>query len=192
MNEREMVVGLDVDDVLLDLVPRWLEEYNEQYDDNLQKHDITAWEFYQFTKPECGKRIYSLLRPTMYDWVQPIEGAAEFVQDIRDRGHTPRYITACGDPKNTGLHKHFAMAKWQALIQYGIAQDGELLLPGRDKARAPVDMLIDDRAHNVTEFRNGLGVLFTQPWNLWLKDVTRADSYTEALALIDYYKEEAP
>ena len=192
MSERELIVGLDVDDVLLDLVPRWLEEYNEQYDDNLKPSDITAWEFYQFTKPECGKRIYSFLRPTMYDHVEPIPGAAEFVQDIRDRGHTPRYITACGDPKNHVLHRAFAVAKWNALIRHGIAQDGELLLPGRDKARAPVDMLIDDRAHNVTEFRNGLGVLFTQPWNLWLKDVTRADSYTEALALIDYYKEEAP
>ena len=192
MIERELIVGLDVDDVLLDLVPRWLEEYNEEYDDNLAAHDITAWEFYQFTKPECGKRIYGFLQPEMYAHVEPIDGAAEFVQAIRDRGHTPRYITACGDPKNLKRHKAFAHAKWDALIRHGIAQDGELLLPGRDKSRAPVDMLIDDRAKNITEFRNGLGILFTQPWNTWLKDVTRADSYTECLALIDYYKEEGP
>lgn len=197
MIERELIVGLDVDDVLLDLVPRWLHDYNEAYDDNLQKHDITAWEFYQFTKPECGKRIYRLLKPTMYDWVEPIPGAAEFVQDIRDRGHTPRYITACGDPKNHGLHRAFAVAKWNALIRHGIAREGELLLPGRDKTRAPVDMLIDDRVKNVTEFRNGMGILFTQPWNTWYNTdestwVERADSFTETLALIDYYKEEGP
>lgn len=197
MNERQLIVGLDVDDVLLDLVPRWLHEYNEAYDDNLQKHDVTAWEFWKFVKPECGKRIYKLLHPTMYDWVEPVPGAAEFVQAIRDRGHTPRYITACGDPKNLGLHRAFATAKWQALIQHGIAQDGELLLPGKDKSRAPVDMLVDDRVHNCTEFRNGMGILFAQPWNQWYSEdehphVERADNFTEALALIDYYREEGP
>lgn len=195
MNERELIVGLDVDDVLLDLVPTWLEEYNEEYDDNLAKHDITSWDFFKFVKPECAKRIYGFLRPEMYQKIEPIAGAAEFVQDIRDRGHTPRYITACGD--NKLLSKVFGMAKWDCLIRHGIAQDGELLLPGKDKSRAPVDMLVDDRTHNVTEFRNGMGVLFAQPWNEWANTdefpwVERADSFTEALALIDYYREEGP
>ncbi len=190
MTERELIVGLDVDDVLLALMPRWLHEYNEAYDDNLSTHDITSWDLWTFVKPECGKKVYRLLHPTMYDWVEPEPGAAEFVQAIRDRGHTPRYITACGDPKNTGLHKHFAMAKWQALIRHGIAKDGELLLPGRDKSRAPVDMLIDDRIENVEGFRNGMGVLFTQPWNDTATGPERADSFSECLALIDYYKEE--
>ena len=194
MTERELIVGLDVDDVLLDLVPRWLHEYNEAYDDNLGKHDITAWEFYQFVKPECGKRIYGLLHPTMYDWVEPVPGAAEFVQDIRDRGHTPRYITHCGAAGTShALTRAFATAKWDCLIRHGIAQDGELLLPALDKSRAPVDMLIDDRAKNVTDFRNGMGVVFTQPWNLWLKsDHPRADNFSDWLALIDYYKDQGP
>ena len=192
MSEKELIVGLDVDDVLLDLVPRWLEEYNAAYNDSLAPSDITAWEFYQFTKPECGKKIYGFLQPEMYEHVGPMEGAAEFVQAIRDRGHTPRYITACGDPKKHKRHRAFANAKWDALIQYGIAQDGELLLPGQDKSRAPVDMLIDDRVHNCTEFRNGMSVLFTQPWNRWDTRHERADNFTEALALIDYYKENCP
>ena len=188
-----MIIGLDVDDVLLSLMDRWLYEYNEAYDDNLQKHDINAWETWKFTKPECGKRIYRLLHPTMYDWVEPEPSAAAFVQNIRDRGHTPRYVTACGDPKKLQLHRRFATAKWNALIRHGIAEYGELLLPGKDKSRAPVDMLIDDRAHNCTGFRNGMAVLFTQPWNEWLQDegkyahIERADTFTEALALIDYY-----
>jgi len=198
MIERQLIVGLDVDDVLIDLVPRWLEEYNEKWDDNLQTHDITDWDFYKFVKPECGKRIYSLLRPTMYDWVEPVPGAAEFVQDIRDRGHTPRYITHCGAAGTShALTRTFATAKWNALIRHGIAQDGELLLPSRDKSRAPVDMLVDDKAQNVIDFRNGMGVLFTQPWNAWKNTdeetwVERADSFTEVIALIDYYKEEGP
>lgn len=190
-----MIVGLDVDDVLLDLVPTWLEEYNEEWEDNLAPHDIDTWDFWKHVRPECGKRIYGYLRPEMYLKISPIAGAAQFVQDIRDRGHTPRYITACGD--NKLLSKVFAMAKWQCLARHDICQEGELLLPGKDKTRAPVDMLVDDRVHNCTEFRNGMSILFRQPWNQWYNEdehthVERADSFTEALALIDYYREEGP
>lgn len=188
---KELVVGLDVDDVLLDLMTRWLYEYNEKWDDNLDNGDITSWDFYKFVRPECGKRIYNFLQPEMYQHVEPLAGAADFVQAIRDRGHTPRYITACGDSKNRRLHTAFATAKWDALIRHGIAKDGELLLPGKDKSRAPVDMLIDDRTHNIAEFRNGLGVLFTQPWNR-TSHLTRARSFEDALDLIDRYARHCP
>ncbi len=185
------MVGLDVDDVLLDLMPRWLQEYNEKWDDNLHVKDINDWEFWKFVKPECGKRIYNFLKPEMYQNVKPLEGAADFVQAIRDRGHTPRYVTACGDPKRTTLHKAFATAKWDALIRHGIAEEGELLLPGRDKSHAPVHMLIDDRIQNVNDFRNGLGVLFTQPWNR-SSYLTRPRSYEDVLELIDRYARHIP
>jgi 5'(3')-deoxyribonucleotidase len=187
----QLVVGLDVDDVLLDLMPRWLQEYNEEWDDALHVQDITSWDFYKFVLPACGKRIYNILSPEMYDDVIPLVGARQFVQDIRDRGHTPRYITACGDPAKTKLHKAFAAAKWDCLLRHEVAQEGELLLPGRDKSRAPVDMLIDDRIANVESFRNGLGVLFTQPWNR-SSHLTRARSFGDALDLIDRYARHCP
>ena len=187
MNEpRQLVVGLDVDDVLLNLMDRWLHEYNEEWDDNLDVKDITDWEFWKFVRPECGKKIYRFLQPNMYDYVEPFTGARAFVDEIRLMGHTPRYITACGDPKNTRLHKEFAAAKWESLYANGIAKDGELLLPGRDKSHAPVDILIDDRIANVESFQNGLGILFTQPWNR-SSYLTRARSYADALELIDRY-----
>lgn len=187
----QLVVGLDVDDVLLDLMPRWLHEYNEKWDDNLEPADITGWDFFKFVRPECGKRIYDFLQPEMYQHVNPVPGAADFVQAVRDLGHTPRYITACGDPKRTTIHRAFATAKWDRLKELGIAKDGELLLPGPDKSRAPVDILIDDRIKNVAEFRNGLGVLFTQPWNR-TSHLTRARSFGDALDLIDRYARHCP
>ena len=188
---KELVIGLDVDDVLLDLMARWVQEYNEKWSDNLHVKDITSWDFYKYVLPQCGKSIYRFLQPEMYQHVKPLVGAADFVQAIRDRGHTPRYITACGDPQQHIRHRAFATAKWDALIRHGIAMDGELLLPGRDKSHAPVDMLIDDRIHNVAEFRNGLGVLFTQPWNR-SSHLTRARSFEDALDLIDRYARHCP
>lgn len=195
MTERHephsLIVGLDVDDVLLDLMPRWLADYNEEWEDILTPKHITSWDISQHVKPECGKRIYGYLNPDMYADMAPIQGAGQFVQDIRNMGHTPRYITACGDPKKLKLHRAFATAKSDRLKELDIMQDGELLLPGRDKSRAPVDVLIDDRIENVESFRNGLGVLFTQPWNR-SSVCTRARSYTDALDLIDRYARHQP
>lgn len=188
---HELVVGLDVDDVLLNLTDRWLFEYNEKWDDNLERQDLTEWDFTKFVRPECGKRIYNLLSPEMYQHIDALEGAVEFVQDIRDRGHTPRYITACGDEKRVTRHKEFAEAKMRRLIELGIRKSPEILIPKRDKSRAPVDILLDDRINNVESFRNGLGILFTQPWNR-SSVCTRARSYTDALDIIDRYARHCP
>lgn len=182
-----MIVGLDVDDVLLDLTTVWLEEYNAEYADHLQREDITTWDLYKYVKPECGNRIYGFLSPGMYDRIQAFPSAVEFVQAIRDMGHTPRYITACGDPKKVKQQAAFALAKTQCLHRLGIKERDELLIAGRDKSRAPVDMLIDDRIENVESFRNGLGVLFTQPWNR-SSHLTRARSYADCLDLIERYE----
>jgi len=185
-----LLVGLDVDDVLLNLVDRWLEEYNEQYDDNLFRGSVTDWDFSQFVKP--GVDIYHLLRPSMYEHIEPLPDAAKFVQGIRDRGHTPVYVTACGNGDTPpSLTKAFATAKWEALIRHGIAKDGENLIAGSDKSDAPVDMLVDDRIHNVETFRNGLGVLFTQPWNR-NSYLPRARSYEQVLDFIDRYARHTP
>ena len=188
---KELVVGLDVDDVLLNLVDRWLFEYNEKWDDNLERTDLTEWDFTKFVRPECGKRVYNLLQPEMYQHIDALEGAVEFVQAIRDRGHTPRYITACGDPKRVTKHTQFAHAKMQRLIELGIRLSPEILVPTRDKSRAPVDILIDDRIENVESFRNGLGILFTQPWNR-SSTITRVRSYDDALIIIDRYARHIP
>jgi 5'(3')-deoxyribonucleotidase len=181
-----LIVGLDVDDVLLDLTTVWLEEYNREYDDSLDKSRLHTWDLYKYVKPECGKRIYGFLSPGLYDRVQPFPGAVEFVQAIRDMGHEPRYITACGDPKKTAKVAAFALAKTQCLHRHGIKERSEILIAKRDKSRAPVDMLIDDRIDNVESFRNGLGVLFTQPWNR-SSFLTRARHYADCLDLIERY-----
>jgi len=184
-----MIIGLDVDDVLLDLTTRWLHEYNEEWDDNLQKHNILTWDFWKYVRPECGQKVYDYLKPEMYTHINPLLGASQFVQELRDREHEIRFVSACGDPANAKQHMAFAVAKHSSLLRHDIASGDDLFLPGRDKSQAPVDVLVDDRVHNVDGFLNGPGILYDQPWNRWRDHYNRADSYTEALSLIDFYQE---
>ena len=53
-----MIVAVDIDDVIISLVPTWLHLYNKDYKDNLSKNDITDWQIDKFVKPECGINIY--------------------------------------------------------------------------------------------------------------------------------------
>ena len=54
-----MIVAVDIDDVIISLVPTWLHLYNKDYKDNLSKNDITDWQIDKFVKPECGINIYN-------------------------------------------------------------------------------------------------------------------------------------
>ena len=49
---------LDVDDVVLNLVPNWLKLYNRDFNDNLTKEQITEWNITKFIKPEAKYSIY--------------------------------------------------------------------------------------------------------------------------------------
>jgi 5'-nucleotidase len=73
-----MIILVDVDSTIADLVPEWLRIYNKIYNDNLTIDDITSWAIHKFAKPECGDKIYDILRmDTLYESVRPIEGAFE-------------------------------------------------------------------------------------------------------------------
>lgn len=180
-----MRVGLDVDDVLLNLMDRWLELYNEEWDDNLAKRDVTTWDFFEHVRPECGKKIYDFLVPSIYEGVEALEGAAEFVQAIRDLGHIPVYVSSCGLPP---LEPVTAEAKMARLLDLDIALLGDEFIASRDKSKAPVNFLLDDGLHNIEAFQNGLAVIFDQPWNhSVMTPYSRARSYDDALSFIDIY-----
>lgn len=185
-----MRVGLDVDDVLLELTSRWLELYNEKWDDNLERHDVRTWNINEFVRPECGKKIYDFLTPSIYEGVEAVEGAVEFVQAIRDLGHIPVYVSSCVPPSKESAT---AWAKKGRLVELGIALPSDEFIAGRDKSNAPVDFLLDDGLHNIEEFRNGLAIIFDQPWNRHgLFPYSRARSYDDALSFIDIYARHRP
>ncbi|MFZ5827353.1 MAG: 5' nucleotidase, NT5C type, partial [Bacillota bacterium] len=61
------VLLFDLDGVCCNLMKKWLAVYNHDYSDNLTEADITSWNWDDFVKPECGKRIYHYLnRPGFF------------------------------------------------------------------------------------------------------------------------------
>lgn len=158
-----MIILVDVDGVVADLHKAWLGRYNADYNDTLTPQQITRWAIHEFTKPECGRKIYEyLLDPTLYDDVPVMEGAQEGVQKIRSLGHKVVFVSS-----------GFFPAKVEWLAKNGLAIDfpykdgrwdtlADVVLTG-DKSLVVGDILIDDYPRNLNGRKATL--LYDSPWN---------------------------
>ena len=52
------IVAVDIDEPVCSLMETWLEEYNNDYNDNLQPDKIKSWYLHRYVKPECSYNIY--------------------------------------------------------------------------------------------------------------------------------------
>lgn len=164
-----MRIGIDVDDVVADLLTPWLRRFYAQYPDKVPMGpgDLTKWELWE----ELGctkKEIFALLTPNIYTReVKPIPGALEAVRAIRDLGHEVVFVTACKGHHN-GKEMFKAKCDWLDENGFtGIVTQIYAVGPAfhwQSKAEVPVDWLIDDYPGNLEDFP-GVRILVTKPHN---------------------------
>lgn len=177
-----MTFAVDVDGVAADLLPRWIELYNQGYDDDLTCAEITAWETHKFVKPECGIRIYHYLdRSDLYDGVLPIEGALDGVRELRDMGRVV-FVTSC-----TG--SAMAKAKIDWMFRHGFLDEPKKLgmadvVITSDKSLVRADLMIDDYGKNLFDF-GGMGILYDAPYNQHVKGFPRAEGWEDVLVVAE-------
>lgn len=158
-----MIIAVDVDGVVADLHPAWLDWYNRDWQDNLTIDKITQWDICNFVKQECGLKMLEYLHePTLYDTVRPVEDSLEAIDWLKNDGNRVVFASSCV----TGSCG--AKLKW--LRKYGfVSYDPEVSMCHdwidiSDKSLVRADVLIDDRPKNVNNF-HGIGVIFDQPYN---------------------------
>lgn len=165
-----MIILLDVDDVIADLVPAWLKQYNYLYMDDLKIEQITGWDIASYTKPECSReKFFGILEDgSIYENVRPIQGAQYGIQELQKK-HDVYFVTA-------GYYK----TKREWLKGYGLLMDDTEFIVCYDKNLIRGDILIDDRFDNIEKFP-GKGILFTRPWNEKFRWPYIADTWVQIL-----------
>lgn len=139
-----MILALDVDEVVLDMIPEWLRRYNEKYGDSVRPEDVDRWDFTQVC-PKAGARVYDLLRePGFYSRVEPVPGALEDVQRARSLGMRVVFVSSCvvGTVDD----------KVRRLIDTGFLPDTKNqrnFFAATDKTLVNADVLVDDNVDNV-------------------------------------------
>lgn len=161
-----MKIGLDVDDVIADLHPVWIDKINETYGTTHSPDDIVQWNF----AADLGltnDQIYKCLVPELYKDVQPCPGALDVVNELRRSGHEIVYITSCPD-----VNHWLAKSDW--LVRHGFLLVGDKAFPvgrwatyhtkrGVGKIHG-VPLLVDDSIKNCQDWA-GMALLLTRGHN---------------------------
>lgn len=154
-----MIIGIDVDDVVADLVTEWLRLYNTKHEDTVRLDQITTWEIFNHVK--CGTKIYDFLKvPNLYANVAPIKWALWGIASLRNAGHRVIFITSC-------IYGGNVDGKWRWLVENKFLEPGLHamdFMAVSDKVLINIDLMIDDKPTTIESFKDR-GLLFSRPWN---------------------------
>lgn len=150
----------DIDSTIANIMPVWLQKYNEDYGDALVPEDITHWGIHEIVKPECANKIFDyVLSPDFYQDVEPIDGAIESVNYLKSK-YDVVFVTSGLQPAK------IEWLVWHGLIDGRSWKFSKSFIVASRKDLIRGDFLIDDASHNCEDFKNGLPICFAQPWNV--------------------------
>lgn len=167
------IIALDIDGVVADLLPVWVEEYNHDWHDTLDYKTIDQWDLVPFVKPECGNKIYRYIAdPSIYNKVSVIFGAMQGVENLRFFGFRVIFVTST--PVGCSGRK------FQWLNQHGFNVSIDDYYEASDKSLIASHYLVDDRDLNVqTAF--GKGIIYTAEYNKNLQGYHRVNEWWDII-----------
>lgn len=177
--KKKKSIGIDLDSTLNNLLPFWIDLYNEKYNDNLNPNSIIRWDTHEFVKPECGLAVYDLLdTPNLFYDLDVIPYAQEVTQWLSERYDL--YIV-------TAYHSKVCVDKTRWIEKYFPHINSRNIIFCNNKGMVCTDYLIDDAMHNIEAFK-GIGLLLDKPYNqVCDKECTRVDNW---LDVFDYFQVE--
>lgn len=170
-------IWIDQDSTIYDLSGVWYARHNKDYPEHqLKIEDVDGWDTAAVCKRNnCPADIYSYFNHTeVWSDGKVIDGAKHVIDawhkyDIADLGIITTAANTLSMPyKVEWLEKEFPYIK-DIMVNY--KTHVKHLLRG--------DILIDDGIHNLTKWE-GIGILFSQPWNQGDNGLVRADGKTDA------------
>lgn len=162
MQNKTLVIGFDVDDVLADLIKEWITRYNFCFFDDVKAEDIRDWGIASYCKKASHDQFFGLLEhPELYESVEVIPGALETVQWCREQKFedgTPKFrvvfVTSCTSYQSAEQKFHWLWKNgffgepykpkyWPARTR--LMKD---LFAVKDKHLVNVNILVDDNLVN--------------------------------------------
>jgi 5'(3')-deoxyribonucleotidase len=169
------VLLFDLDGICCNLMKKWLAHYNRDYDDHLTEADITSWEWGDFVKPECGKRIYHYLnRAGFFADLEPIEGCVETLGRLAE---ICELVVVTASPKEAAGDK----MRWVQRHLPMVPKGNVVVTYRKDLVRG--DFMFDDAPKNLRN-HPATRIMLDYPYNRDFHDCHRVHSWAEAEALI--------
>ena len=172
------IIGVDLDDVLWDLLGAWLPRYNTIVDGHIAPEDIKSWSIEQYILPNTKEMLFYILeQKDFWKTVQPISGAAEVLYRLMQDGYNVYIVTASSyKTLPAKLNHFFELFPFVHQNQIVVAKEKQLL---------DLDVMIDDNPENLCHASYDK-LLFDRPSNQWIKkdDIKRVYTWAEIYQFI--------
>ena len=179
---------VDMDDVLLDLIPHWVSIINKTFGTSVTEDDITDWNIENCFPTLTKEQVFSIVMLSdTWETIPPTKDGQWFIQKLLDDGYKVKIVTASYyqtiTPKIHRFLQLYPMLTWEDIT---ITSDKQSIIG---------DVIIDDAIHNLIGGTTELKILIDKPHNqnatLLTDDVMhRAYSLNDVYCLIEFFSKE--
>lgn len=162
-------IALDMDEVVADVMPKFLDHYEQEFGKRLQRSDYWGKKVYDIPGAEHVRNV--LYEKGFFRDLPLMENSREVVEELNGR-YDVFFTTAAMEFRNSledkydWLLDHFPFISWKNFVFCG------------DKSILRADYMIDDHPRNLLKFQ-GKGLLFTASHNTSEDRFTRVNNWLE-------------
>ena len=162
---KKIKIGVDLDDVLWDLVDAWLKRHNEITGDDVKPEDVASWDISQYINKGNHDSLFYILRQNgFWKTVEPTKNAVECLERLISHPYLDVYIT-------TATYPDTAAEKINRLKELFPFIDERKVVMTASKHILDLDILVDDNPGNLCSMRPGcMKILFDRPHNWWCNE----------------------
>lgn len=172
---RRLRILVDMDNIIVDMTPKWLKMYNRDHHDNVTMEDLKTWHISKHVK--IGDKIHDYLyQERFFLDVPPMNGAIPTLRCLHEEGHHVRVVSAPSWPGNSATDKISWCREWMPWLnkRHISLMHEKYMLKG--------DVFIDDSPENIR--------LYREEWGQKAKIMTIVHPFSEpARPLVDVYAE---
>lgn len=189
-----MRIGIDIDGVIADFVPSFLEFYNEKHGINIKVKDILHYDIHiamGIDEKQLWKLMGEYWKTRYFNNIKPIKNSKKII-NILKQDHELFIVTARIPPlfeyTEKWLKQYFSNCFTEIFYTGDFNQKGELKSDVCKKHK--IDILVEDslKISNQCAEQGIKVLLFDQSWNQIKKlheNITRVEDWKETLAIIE-------
>ncbi|MDO8511136.1 MAG: hypothetical protein Q7S55_03135 [Nanoarchaeota archaeon] len=196
-----MIIGVDIDEVLAELLEAYLRYYNQKYNTKTQKEEMFSYSFREVlggTEEENQQNLLDFFKSEYFQNIKPVKGALKSINLLAQK-HRLCIITArphiIQKETEQWLLKHFPDDFHSINLTNQWHGKGEKQLKSEVGKKQNIQIMIDDSLQHALDCAaQGIYVLladFSYPWNQTSEklpeNIKRVRSWEEIVAEINSY-----
>lgn len=171
---------IDMDNVVADLMTKWLASYNTTYNDCLTREHITTWQIDLHASKCSAEQFHKFIEdPGFFTDLEVIPDAIEVTTRLQAKGHKIYFVTATPYNSPTGGYD-----KYNWVEKYFPHIGKERVMQTHHKHMIKGDILFDDGPKNLQDFQ-GIKIAMDFPYNRNVAVNYRVKSWLEFEKIID-------